>query len=296
MNSMKEKAAWAINGLPVLIVTAVAATGFATALFNLIALDGVAGANLTPWIALLVVSLLVGVGTIAGYFVNAPNEAKVLTVFGAYTGTVTHGGFWWANPFAVKKRISLRLRNFSSEQIKVNDQHGNPIEIAAVVVWQVTDTARASYDVEDFEQFVTVQSETALRALAAEYPYDAQDEERASLRANPTEVAGVLQTQLQQRLEVAGVTVLEARLTHLAYAQEIAHAMLRRQQARAVIGAKQLIVDGAVGMVEGALKALSERNIVTLDDERKVAMVNNLLVALVSDKDTQPVLNTGSLY
>ncbi|MEI8093166.1 MAG: SPFH domain-containing protein [Spirochaetales bacterium] len=296
MNSILEKKAWAINGLLVLIVTLLAAAGFATALVNVIQLDGVEGANLAPWMVLLFGSILGFAATVPGYFVNAPNEAKVLTVFGAYTGTVTLGGFWWANPFALKKRISLRLRNFSSEQIKVNDLHGNPIEIAAVVVWQVTDTAKASYDVENYEQFVTVQSETALRALASEYPYDGQDEERSSLRANPTEVAGVLQTQLQARLDVAGVTVLEARLTHLAYAQEIAHAMLRRQQARAVIGAKQLIVDGAVGMVEGALKALSERNIVTLDDERKAVMVNNLLVALVSDKDTQPVLNTGSLY
>jgi regulator of protease activity HflC (stomatin/prohibitin superfamily) len=296
MNSIVEKKAWALNGLLMLVLTLAAAAGFATALVNLIRLDGVEGADLFPWLVVLFASILAAVFTIPGFFVNAPNEAKVLTVFGSYTGTVTLGGFWWANPFATKKRISLRLRNFSSEQIKVNDLHGNPIEIAAVVVWQVTDTAKASFDVENFEQFVTVQSETALRALATEYPYDAQDEDRPSLRANPSEVAAVLRTQLQQRLEVAGVTVLEARLTHLAYAQEIAHAMLRRQQARAVIGARQMIVDGAVGMVEGALKALSDRKIVVLDDERKAVMVNNLLVALVSDKDTQPVLNTGSLY
>ncbi len=296
MNSIVEKKAWALNGLIVLAVVLALAVGFGLSLARVIQLEGVTGSDQTNS-ALVMGGFLLGlIFLTAGFFVNAPNEAKVLTVFGAYTGTVTVGGFWWANPFSVKKRISLRMRNFSSEQIKVNDLHGNPIEIAAVVVWQVSDTAKASFDVENYEQFVTVQSETALRALATEYPYDAQDEERSSLRANPQEVATVLQTQLQQRLDVSGVTVLEARLTHLAYAQEIAHAMLRRQQARAVIAARQMIVDGAVGMVEGALKALSDRKIVVLDDERKATMVNNLLVALVSDKDTQPVINTGSLY
>lgn len=240
--------------------------------------------------------LFVGILVSVGFFVNAPNEAKVLTVFGTYTGTVRDSGFWWANPLATKKKVSLRVRNFSGAQIKVNDLHGNPIEIAAVVVWQVTDTARASFDVEDFESFVTVQSETAVRALASEYPYDAQDEDRPSLRANPAEVAQLLKNQLQARLELSGVTVLEARLTHLAYAPEIAHAMLRRQQAQAVVAARVKIVEGAVSMVQAALTALSERNIVTLDDERKAVMVNNLLVALVSDKDSQPVINTGSLY
>lgn len=240
--------------------------------------------------------LFVGILVSVGFFVNAPNEAKVLTVFGTYTGTVRDSGFWWANPLATKKKVSLRVRNFSGAQIKVNDLHGNPIEIAAVVVWQVTDTARASFDVEDFESFVTVQSETAVRALASEYPYDAQDEDRPSLRANPAEVAQLLKNQLQARLELSGVMVLEARLTHLAYAPEIAHAMLRRQQAQAVVAARVKIVEGAVSMVQAALTALSERNIVTLDDERKAVMVNNLLVALVSDKDSQPVINTGSLY
>jgi regulator of protease activity HflC (stomatin/prohibitin superfamily) len=249
-------------------------------------------AFLVPAIVLLLAVILVT----AGFFINAPNEAKVLTVFGTYTGSVRDAGFWWANPFAQKKKISLRVRNFSSEQIKVNDLHGNPIEIAAVVVWQVTETARASYDVENFESFVTVQSETALRALASEFPYDAQDEERSSLRSNPTEVAALLKSQLQARLDLAGVTVLEARLTHLAYAPEIAHAMLRRQQAQAVVAARVKIVEGAVSMVQGALQALADRKIVTLDEERKAAMVNNLLVALVSDKDSQPVINTGSLY
>lgn len=253
-----------------------------------------------PEDARLIIAGIVTIGTgvlvSVGLFVNAPNEAKVLTVFGAYTGSVRDSGFWWANPLAAKKKISLRVRNFSSDQIKVNDLFGNPIEIAAVVVWQVTETAKASFDVENFESFVTVQSETALRALASEFPYDAQDEDRSSLRSNPAEVAALLKTQLQARLELAGVTVLEARLTHLAYAPEIAHAMLRRQQAQAIVSARVKIVEGAVTMVQAALMALSERRIVELDEERKAAMVNNLLVALVSDKDSQPVINTGSLY
>jgi len=290
MKSITEKKAIAFPGLLFLLVTLVLAV-LTVALF----IPGVEYENpslIVPSIVLFLTTLLVGVGL----FVNAPNEAKVLTVFGTYTGTVRESGFWWANPLATKKKLSLRVRNFSGAQIKVNDLHGNPIEIAAVVVWQVTDTARASFDVEDFESFVTVQSETAVRALASEYPYDAQDEDRPSLRANPTEVAQLLKSQLQARLELSGVTVLEARLTHLAYAPEIAHAMLRRQQAQAVVAARVKIVEGAVSMVQGALQALSERNIVTLDEERKAAMVNNLLVALVSDKDSQPVINTGSLY
>lgn len=290
MTSIAEKKAVAFPGL--LFVALGLALGFLTAsLF----VTGIPTED--PWYLVTgAVSLLATILTFAGLFVNAPNEAKVLTVFGTYTGTVRESGFWWANPLALKKKVSLRVRNFSGAQIKVNDLHGNPIEIAAVVVWQVTDTARASFDVEDFESFVTVQSETAVRALASEYPYDAQDEDRPSLRANPTEVAQLLRSQLQARLELSGVTVLEARLTHLAYAPEIAHAMLRRQQAQAVVAARVKIVEGAVSMVQGALQALSERNIVTLDEERKAVMVNNLLVALVSDKDSQPVINTGSLY
>lgn len=290
MVSVTEKRVLSFPGL-VLVLVALIFAGFAALCFV------AAASSQDPWmIGLGLGWVLVFALVSSGFFINAPNEAKVLVVFGTYTGTVREAGFWWANPLATKKKISLRVRNFSSEQIKVNDLHGNPIEIAAVVVWQVTDTARASFDVEDFESFVTVQSETALRALASEFPYDSQDEDRSSLRSNPAEVAQLLKAQLQARLELSGVTVLEARLTHLAYAPEIAHAMLRRQQAQAVVAARGKIVEGAVAMVQGALQALSERNIVTLDEERKAVMVNNLLVALVSDKDSQPVINTGSLY
>jgi len=290
MQSVSEKKALAFPGLLVLLLTL---TLGALALFLLVSGTQTESlASILSGVAALVVTLLLA----KGLFVNAPNEAKVLVVFGTYTGTARESGFWWANPFAQKKKVSLRIRNFSGTPIKVNDLYGNPIEIAAVVVWQVTQTARATFDVEDCESFVTVQSETAVRALASEYPYDSQDEDRPSLRANPTEVAHLLKTQLQARLELSGVTVLEARLTHLAYAPEIAHAMLRRQQAQAIVSARKKIVEGAVTMVQAALMALSERRIVELDEERKAAMVNNLLVALVSDKDSQPVINTGSLY
>jgi regulator of protease activity HflC (stomatin/prohibitin superfamily) len=290
MQSISEKKAVAFPGLLLLLLGLVLA--ITTLVFFVQGIENDSPTFLIPSAVWFLATVLV----FMGLFINAPNEAKVLTVFGTYTGTVRDSGFWWANPLATKKKLSLRIRNFSSEQIKVNDLHGNPIEIAAVVVWQVTDTAKASFDVEAFESFVTVQSETALRALASEFPYDAQDEVRSSLRSNPTEVANLLRTQLQARLDLSGVTVLEARLTHLAYAPEIAHAMLRRQQAQAIVAARGKIVEGAVAMVQGALQALSERNIVTLDEERKAAMVNNLLVALVSDKDSQPVINTGSLY
>ena len=290
MISVSEKKAWVLPGFPVLLVLVV--LGAAALGGFCVSIEANQGGFVlaTGVLAALVLVLL------AGLFVNPPNEARVLILFGTYVGTHRDAGFWWTNPLVTRKKISLRVRNFSGEKIKVNDLHGNPIEIAAVVVWQVTDTARASFDVEDFLSFVTVQSETALRALASEFPYDSQDEEGPSLRANPVEVANLLKTQLQARLELAGVTVLEARLTHLAYAPEIAQAMLRRQQAQAVVAARVKIVEGAVTMVQAALMALSERHIVELDEERKAVMVNNLLVALVSDKDSQPVINTGSLY
>jgi regulator of protease activity HflC (stomatin/prohibitin superfamily) len=232
----------------------------------------------------------------AGMFIVHPNEARVLVLFGKYIGTVRDAGFWWANPFTVKQHVSLRIRNFNSEKIKVNDLHGNPIEIAAVVVWHVIDSSRALFDVDNYEQFVAIQAETAIRTLATEYPYDAQDGERSSLRGNQQEIADALKVQLQTRLEVAGVEVIESRLSHLAYSPEIAQAMLRRQQAQAIIAARKLIVEGAVGMVDQALKSLAEQHIVTLDEEKKATMVNNLLVALVSESQAQPVINTGSLY
>jgi regulator of protease activity HflC (stomatin/prohibitin superfamily) len=231
-----------------------------------------------------------------GLVVVQPNEARVLVVFGRYSGSVRDAGFWWINPFAVRKPVSLRIRNFASDKIKVNDLHGNPIEIAAVVVWQVVDSSRALFDVDNYLQFIGIQSETAIRALASEYPYDVQDDDRPSLRGAPQEIAENLKRQLQTRLEVAGVSVMESRITHLAYAPEIAQAMLRRQQAQAIIAARQKIVEGAVGMVQSALHSLSEQKIVELDEDKKATMVNNLLVALVSDREVSPIINTGTLY
>lgn len=230
-----------------------------------------------------------------GFMIVQPNESKVLILFGKYTGTVKDSGFWWVNPFTVKKHVTLRIRNFNSERLKVNDLHGNPIEIATVIVWRVVDSARAIFDVQNYEQFVAIQSETAIRSMASEYPYDV-DGDQPSLRGTPLEIAENLKNTLQTRLEVAGVEIIESRISHLAYAQEIAQAMLRRQQAQAVIAARAKIVEGAVGMVQMALKALSEQNIVNLDEDKKATMVNNLMVALVSETSTQPVINTGTLY
>lgn len=231
-----------------------------------------------------------------GFLVVQPNEARVLVLFGKYIGTIRKDGFWWANPFAVKKHISLRIRNFNSDKIKVNDFDGNPIEIAAVVVWRVVDSARALFDVQNYDDFVAIQSETAIRGLSSQYPYDAQDETRLSLRGNPAQIVEHLKQELQTRLEVAGVEVMESRISHLAYAPEIAQAMLRRQQAQAIIAARRRIVEGAVGMVDDALRMLSEQKIVELDEEKKATMVNNLMVALVSENDVQPIINTGTLY
>ncbi len=231
-----------------------------------------------------------------GLFMVHPNEAKLLQLFGKYIGTVKEPGLRWANPFYTKQAVSLRVRNFESSHLKVNDNTGNPIEIAAVVVWKVVDTAEAIFLVDDYEDFVSIQSEAALRNLATSYPYDAHDENKISLRSNPIEISLALKREVQDRLSKAGVEVIEARISHLAYAAEIANAMLRRQQASAVIAARQLIVEGAVGMVEQALTHLAERNIVELDSERKAAMVSNLLVVLCSDEAAQPIVNAGSIY
>jgi regulator of protease activity HflC (stomatin/prohibitin superfamily) len=244
------------------------------------------------FIPLVIISFI----SFGGFIVIQPNESKVLILFGKYTGTVRDSGFWWVNPFTSKKHVSLRIRNFNSEKIKVNDLHGNPIEIAAVIVWRVVDSARAIFDVQNYEQFVAIQAETAIRTLASEYPYDTNEGEKESLRSSPTEVAENLRKELQTRLEVAGVTIVEARITHLAYAQEIAQAMLRRQQAQAIVAARFKIVEGAVGMVQQALQDLSDKNIVKLDEEKKAQMVNNLMVALVADHEAMPVINTGTLY
>lgn len=240
--------------------------------------------------------ILTAVIMLAGLFVVNPNEAKVLVLFGRYAGSERRSGFWWANPFLTKRSVSLRVRNFNSERAKVNDADGNPVEIAAVVVWRVRDSAKAVFDVDDFEQFVAIQSETALRSLATRYPYDSAGTERASLRENPDELAAALKSELEARLEVAGVDVLEARLTHLAYSPEIAQAMLRRQQAQAVVAARRLIVEAAIGMVEDALDGLSSRGVVELDAEKRAAMANNLMVALTSEQASTPIINTGTLY
>lgn len=244
------------------------------------------------FIPLVIISFV----SFGGFMIVQPNESKVLVLFGKYTGTVREDGFWWVNPFTLKKHVSLRIRNFNSDKIKVNDLHGNPIEIAAVIVWRVVDSARAIFDVQNYEQFVAIQAETAIRTLASEYPYDTNEGEKESLRSSPTEVAENLRKELQSRLDVAGVTVVEARITHLAYAQEIAQAMLRRQQAQAIVAARFKIVEGAVGMVQQALQDLSDKNIVKLDEEKKAQMVNNLMVALVADHEAMPVINTGTLY
>ena len=231
-----------------------------------------------------------------GLFVVNPNEARVLQFFGRYVGTASDPGLRWANPFYTKRRISLRVRNFETERSKVNDTEGNPIEMAAVVVWKVVDTAEASFEVDDYVNYVHVQSESAIRNLATHYPYDTHEGEEISLRGNTEEIAGQMKTEIQGRLHKAGVEVLEARITHLAYAPEIASAMLQRQQAGAIIAARSQIVEGAVSMVQMALDQLSSRQIVELDEERKAAMVSNLLVVLCGDKGTQPVLNTGTLH
>ena len=244
------------------------------------------------WV-LLFVAAVIGA---RGVFVMDPNEGKVLQLFGAYRGTARTPGLRWANPFYTKKRVSLRIRNFESARLKVNDTDGNPIEIAAVVVWKVVDTAEAVFEVDDFENYVKVQSEAAVRNLATRYPYDAHLDDQLSLRGSTAEVAKDLKHEVQDRLSKAGVEVIEARLSHLAYASEIAAAMLRRQQAGAIIAARQKIVEGAVGMVDMALELLAKSQLVKLDEERKAAMVSNLLVVLCADREVQPVVNTGTLY
>ena len=231
-----------------------------------------------------------------GFFIVHPNEAKVLVLFGRYYGSVKEAGFWWVNPFAVKKRISLRIRNFETAKLKVNDAQSNPIEVAAIVVWRVVDSAEALFEVDDYENYVKVQSESAVRAMASSYPYDSHTQGEASLSSHAVDVAENLMRQLSERLARAGVEVGEARLSHLAYSPEIAHAMLQRQQASAIIAARYKIVEGAVGMVENALELLAQKNLFALDDERKAAMVSNLLVVLCGERSTQPVLNTGTLY
>ncbi len=288
----REKLRTAPSGVLVLLVL-LAALAVDVALFIVdVAADR--QVSLGGLICILLVPVVVVL--LAGVFVVNPNEGRVLQFFGRYVGTVRDQGLRWANPLFTKRRISLRVRNFETERSKVNDTDGNPIEIAAVVVWKVVDTAEATFEVDDYVNYVHVQSESAVRNLATRHPYDTQEEGRISLRGNTEEIAGQLQTEIQGRLHKAGVEVLEARITHLAYAPEIASAMLQRQQAGAIIAARGRIVDGAVSMVEMALDSLSKRQIVELDEERKAAMVSNLLVVLCGDKATQPVVNTGTLH
>ena len=246
--------------------------------------------------------LLVGVACLAGLYMLQPNQAALLTLFGSYRGTDRGDGLRWVNPFYVKKKLSVRARNFNSEKLKVNDLRGNPIEIAAAIVWRIEDTAQATFDVENFEAYVLTQAESAVRHLALSYAYDNLDEpaegavHEVTLRSGTDEVAAALRAELQARFALAGIVVVDAKLTHLAYAPEIAGTMLRRQQAEAIIAARSKIVYGAVGMVEMALKGLAERGLLQLDDERKAAMVSNLLVVLCSDHDATPVVNAGTLY
>ena len=252
-----------------------------------------------PWpLIVLDVIAIAAVGIcFGGFLIVSPNEAQVLQLFGNYAGTVSQPGFWWTNPFTLPRRkVSQRVRNFESSHLKVNDHDGNPIEIAAIVVWRVTDTAEAVFMVDDYENFVKVQTEAAVRNLATSYAYDSHQDDRLSLRTASDEITGRLRSEVQDRLAKAGIEVIEARLSHLAYAPEIAQAMLRRQQASAVVAARARIVEGAVGMVEMALAELSKRSVVELDEERKAAMVSNLLVVLCSEQNTQPVVNTGTLY
>lgn len=278
------------SGYLFIVVLAVAQLVTAYGVFN--ALKSFSIGMVLFWALLSVITLICWFGL---FMVN-PNEGKVLQIFGKYAGTAREPGLRWANPFYAKQAVSLRIRNFESGKLKVNDSNGSPIEIAAVVVWKVIDTAEAVFEVDDFEEFVTIQSEAALRNLATSYPYEAHDDEQIGLRSDPKQIAASLRVEIQERLDKAGVEVIEARISHLAYAQEIASAMLRRQQASAIIAARKQIVEGAVGMVNMALNELKSQGVVELDEERKAAMVSNLLVVLCSEENAQPVLNTGSLY
>ncbi len=287
---IRERAHRAANGYLALVVLIVAGAITLSAAVQAMTDDRLLPAGAWAVGFVLVVILL------PGLFVVNPNEARVLTLFGKYIGTVKGDGFWWANPFAVKARISLRVRNFETAKLKVNDAHSNPIEIAAIVVWKVVETAEAMFEVDHYEEYVRIQSESALRALAQSYPYDVHATGEVALSTHTAEVSKALLEALHERLSRAGVEVTEARISLLAYAPEIASAMLQRQQASAIIAARQKIVEGAVGMVENALELLSQKQVITLDEERKAAMVSNLLVVLCGERAPQPVVNTGTLY
>jgi regulator of protease activity HflC (stomatin/prohibitin superfamily) len=264
-----------------------------------VALSVLIGGAVAHSVALLLVGFLIGISgllLIGGFFTLQPNEAAVFTLFGAYQGTARQNGFLWTNPFYRKQKISLRARNLNGDKLKVNDKRGNPVEIAVVIVWRIQDTAQAVFDVDSYESFIRIQSESCVRHVASSYLYDDGEPNELTLRGGGVEVAAALAKELQERLARAGIGIEEARLTHLAYAPEIAQAMLRRQQAEAVIAARQKIVFGAVGMVDMALRELSEKGVVKLDEERKAAMVSNLLVVLCGESQAQPVVNAGTLY
>ena len=280
MNGLTEYQAWKANGFTFLFLAIVC--GLLAIVFLKI---------------FMILGILFAFATFicsSGFVVNKPNKACILVFFGQYAGTINEAGLFWVNPLASKEIISLKVNNFNSEKLKVNDAHGNPIEIAAVIVWRVVDSAKAFFEVEDYSSFVAIQSETAIRTLASRYAYDSDDDKIPSLRHQSEELINLLKNEVQARLEVAGIEIIEARLSHLAYAAEIAQAMLRRQQATAVISARQKIVEGAVGMVQLALHSLSSQGIVELDDNRKASMVNNLMVDLISEQGLQPVVNTGA--
>jgi regulator of protease activity HflC (stomatin/prohibitin superfamily) len=287
---IREKGATTVSGIPMLLFLILALIASLWGFIN--AAQAHEGGRV---IAMLTAIVIVFTGFFGLTIVN-PNEAQVVTLFGNYTGSVRRAGLWWVNPFTLRKRVSLRIRNFESAKLKVNDHDGNPIEIAAVVVWRVVDSAEAMFEVDNYQEFVSVQSEAALRNLATTHAYDSHIDGATSLRGNTAEIADDLRKEIQARLEKAGVEVIESRISHLAYASEIAGAMLRRQQASAIVAARQKFVEGAVGMVEMALDQLKARGVVELDDERKAAMVSNMLVVLCSDQHTQPVVNTGTLY
>ncbi|PJK01005.1 hypothetical protein CO641_03465 [Lysobacteraceae bacterium NML91-0213] len=288
---MKENPTRSLPGIPILLglLLLLAAAGWA---FFDAALNGGPGLQLVAAIGVAVLALLLMIGL---YMVE-PNQSAVLSLFGRYVGTVHDNGLRWNNPFFSKRKVSLRVRNFESGRLKVNELEGSPIEIAAVIVWKVVDSAEAVFNVDDYESFVHIQSEAALRAMATSYPYDQHEDGQISLRSHPNEISEHLKVQLDERLAKAGVDVLEARISHLAYAPEIAQAMLQRQQANAVVAARARIVAGACGMVEMALAELQKSGVVQLDEERKATMVSNLLVVLCGDRGTQPVVNAGSLY
>jgi regulator of protease activity HflC (stomatin/prohibitin superfamily) len=257
---------------------------------------GAAQSNDTLMAVIYILLLVIVLICFKGFFMVHPNQAIVMQLFGSYVGSVRANGLRWANPFYSKRVISLRVRNFESEVLKVNDSSGNPVDIAAVVVWKVVDSAEACFEVDDYESFVHIQSEAALRNLATSYPYEAHSDGEIALRSDPQAIAEKLRDEVQDRLEKAGVEAIEARISHLAYAQEIASAMLKRQQAQAIVSARRQIVDGAVGMVKMALEQLEAEGVVSLDDERKAAMVSNLLVVLCGEENARPVVNAGSLY